>query len=275
MRRCFSFLANAPWVFKNSSAPSILREMDPKFKQVVEENLTEGFTFAFRSICEALSNHDKSILSECLEGRLFETVSSRIDALENSGHQFKLLDTENFDLKEYNLCISMGVEIERKNNKPKEDYVKIASLEEIKPMASLGSIKEEIGKAGLPWSDDLWKNNMDYIWVYISPSAPANIIFSIDAVFYGQNPLTLIHNSKDVVYNDNRENEIHVLKFESCAINKGLQKNILFTGGFQGLIEPLKRLGSELLKQSWVVVDIDNIMGGNPYVISKNSKKLS
>jgi len=115
---------------------------------------------------------------------------------------------------------------------------------------------------------------MDYIWIYISPSSPANIIFSLDAVFYGQNPLTLIHDSKDVVYNDNRENEMHVLKFESCVLNKGSQQDILFTGGFQSLIDPLKKLGAELLKQPWVVVDIDNIMGGNPYVISKKSKKL-
>lgn len=108
----------------------------------------------------------------------------------------------------------------------------------------------------------------------MSPKAPGSLVFAVDAVFKGQNPLTITKNSKDEIYSQKQE-EIHILKFESCILRQGTQQEMLFKGGFQNLLAPLKALGNDTFAQPWLVTDIDNILHGNPYVLSKNQKIIS
>lgn len=155
MHRKFSSISKAPWAFKATMPINSLKAIDANFKLKIYSNLQEGFTFAYKSLCEALAYHDRAALNECLEPRLAETVCSRLKILEESGHHFKQVSTETPELDLFNFSITLGVEIDRKLNLFKEDYLKIANLESMKSMMPLGLIKEKVEKEGVNFNYDL------------------------------------------------------------------------------------------------------------------------
>jgi hypothetical protein len=256
----------APWLFNQQSPVVPLRSLSSSnLESQILFSLSEGFLYAFDSLCDSFSTLDTSSLEQCLEPSLFSTVSSLLASLSSSDYSFSRLPSSTPSLSLSNLQISTGVHLDRSLNPSKSSYMMIKSIEEMKKHVPMDMIRSQVKKEGLSVNENILNSCMDYAWLYISPAAPANLVLAVDVVYRGLAPLTLLRNGEDVVYKEKTE-EVHVLRFESEAVQLGLQKDVMSLGKFGTIFQQLKEQKSNLLTQQWIITDIDHILAGNPYV---------
>jgi hypothetical protein len=254
-KRAFGSVSEYPWKFR-ASAPDIpIKELDPRFRDLFHKKLSDGFAYAFQSLCDSLGNHDMKSLEDCLEGRLFDLVKSRLSEMERSRLHFHLIGEQNPSLRLYNMTIHLGVHIERKDNLPKNKYLRIDSLENMKKSYASGNKPPRI-----------MEENLEHIWLYVHPDAPANLIVALDVLYQGPNPLTILTAEGQDLFSG-RQVELHHLRFESCAVALGLQVDAAKKQGLTQLLGPIRSNTEELISSAWEVVDIDNIMKGNPFLV--------
>jgi len=246
LRRALGSLPALPWKFQAQSPAIATKELDPRFKDLFYNKLSDGFAYAFESLCDSLSNHDVKSLQECLEGRLYERVQTQLASMSNSGHRFRLLTQTNPQLSLHNMQVHLGVHIERARNLPQSAYIRIATLEAMK-----------LGHPSAP------QENLDHIWLYIHPEAPACLILSLDVLYRGAAPLTVQHQGKDL-YGPGFE--LHHFRFESCPLALGTQAEVAKTDRLSTLLAPVREHHEALVSASWQLVDIDHILQGNPFV---------
>lgn len=235
-----------PWKFQVQSPAIAMKDLDARFKDLFYSKLSDGFAYAFESLCGSLSNHDMKSLQECLEGRLYERVQAQLAAMASSGHRFRLLTETNPQLSLHNMQVHLGVHIERTRNLPRSAYLRIATL--------------EVMKQGHPSAP---QENLDNIWLYIHPEAPASLVLSLDVLYRGTAPLTVQHQGKDLY---GAGSELHHFRFESCPLALGSQAEMAKTDRLSTLLAPVREHHEALVSATWQLVDIDHILHGNPFV---------
>lgn len=248
LRRALSSLPAFPWKFQAQTAAVPTTELDPRFKDLFHSKLTDGFAYAYESLCDSLGSHDLTSLHECLEGRLFHRVHTQLEAMSKAGYRFRNLAQTNPELSLYNMQVHLGVHIERARNLPRSAYLRIASLETM--------------KQGHPKAP---KEKLDNIWLYVHPEAPASLVLSLDVLYRGPAPLTVQHQSKDLY---GAASELHHLRFESCPLALGAQAEVAQSDRLSALLAPVREHHEALVSAAWQVVDIDHILQGNPFVTS-------
>jgi hypothetical protein len=255
----------APWKFLQTAPVVSLNTItSAKVYEEMIRNLSEGFKYAYHSICDAYQSQDTEILEQCLEPNLFKKITNNFSILESQGYKFKRIGSQDPRISLYNLQIILGVNIDRSSNLKKTEYIMIKSLEDLKKMIPLGIVKSQIEKEKVNLDESVLTSCLDYAWVYIQPKAPANILISVDVVYSVEPPLTLMLNGKDAVYEE-KINEIHVFKFESEPIRLGTQLEFMSKGKIDKLFHAIKLQKDNLFSQPWTITDIDNILQGNPY----------
>lgn len=87
-------------------------------------------------------------------------------------------------------------------------------------------------------------------------------------IYNGPNPLTLLDSNKeDIIYKNEIENELHVLKFEASPLNEGSQLNFANPAALANLGPVIDKIKDKMLTSEWMTVDIDNILSGNPHAV--------
>ena len=254
----------SPWKFKQT-AP--VMPLDPKVGEKIYSELSlrlsDGFKFAFHSICEAYENQDTEMLEQCLEPGLFSHVLNNFNTLDSQGYRFKRLSTDDPKIHLRNLQMSVGVNIDRSLNLSKSDYLMIKSLEELKSQIGLDFIKKNMEEV-MKFDENILKSCMKFICFYVLPRAPANLVLSLDVVYESEAPLTLAVDGKDQIYKE-RVNEYHTFRFESEVIRFGTQ-NEMTPAKFSSAFQFAKDQEGKMYSNPWTVTDIDSVLLGNPYV---------
>lgn len=246
LRRALSTLPVLPWKLQVQAPVIATKDLDPRFKDLFYNKLSDGFAYAYESLCDSLSNHDVKSLQECLEGRLYQRVQTQLAAMSSSGYHFRLLTQSNPQLSLHNMQVHLGVHIERARNFPRSTYLRIGTLENM--------------KQGHPKAP---QENLDHIWLYIHPEAPASLVLSLDVLYRGPAPLTVQHHGKDIY---GPGSELHHFRFESCPLALGNQAEVAKTDRLSTLLAPVREHHEALVNASWQLVDIDHILEGNPFV---------
>ena len=259
------FSAKAPWVFKQQNPLVASKSIaSAQLENELLSQLSEGYLYAFDSVCDSFTTQDLSSLDQCCEQGLFKSISSLFSSLSSSGYSFSRISSEAPRLTLSNLQLTLGVNITRSSNLRKNDYMMVKSLEELKGSIPLSQIKSQVEKEGLSVSDNILNSCMDYAWVYILPRAPANLVLAVDVIYQGAAPLTLLKDGKDAIYEE-KMNEFHVFRFESEAVNMGTQREVMSQGKFDSIFQEIKQEKNKFLSHPWIITDIDNILKGNPY----------
>ena len=90
----------------------------------------------------------------------------------------------------------------------------------------------------------------------------------VDVIYSGPNPLTLLDSDKnDIIYKEEIENELHVLKYEASPLNEGSQLNFTDPSALANLGPIIDKIKDKMLTSEWTAVDIDNILHGNPHAV--------
>ena len=188
-----------PWIFNQTSPIIPTKPINPEKMYIqLKETLTEGFIYAFHSMCEAYEKQDTETLEQCLEPGLFKHILHSFNTLDSLGYKFIRTSSNDPEISLHNLSLTLGVNINRSLNLSKNDYIMIKSLEELKKTVPMDLIKSQVEKEGFAVSDSLLKSCLDYAWVYILPRAPANLVLSLDVIYNVEAPLMLTLNGKDV-----------------------------------------------------------------------------
>ena len=58
-----------------------------------------------------------------------------------------------------------------------------------------------------------------------------------------------------------------MLKFEVASSNEGTQLNFDKTNALANLDPTIVKLKDNMLNSEWIIVDIDNILNGNPHAV--------
>ena len=264
LKRWNSNILETPWRFRMQESPVKLKSIDPRLSSKFHSVLVPGFSYAFRAICEGLATYDKDLLKNCLEPKLFDRVNSDLSSMQENNAQFEINWVSEPEVTLYNLTLHMGVEISRYLNKSSKKYMKIANAEDIKDMISRDYIKEKVKEMGYP--EELTDSQMDFAWFYLDPSAPANFVLQVDALYSGPGPLTLKREQIPAQLPDENK-EFHIMRFESCPMHLGSQMEAMSKGGFKTLFNEISKITGAMLESDWVAVDIDNILEGNPHTI--------
>ena len=264
-----SIINIAPWKFKKID-PFI--EFDSNDFESIKANLyslySEGYIYAFNSICEAYQNEDTELLSTCLEPRLFDLVTKNFEDLSSNGYRFRKVNESDPEISIHNLKLSMGVNINRSENFSRNEYRVIAPIKNFSsqiPFNFLGS-KFKSDKLNNFLGYQVLTYFLENGWIYIFPEAPLSLIMSVDVMFKANNPLTLIKDDKDEIY-DKSMTEVHILKFECEIFRHSTQKELVSLSA----LDKLRKVFESSLANhdfNWVISDIDNALMGNPYVFN-------
>ena len=256
-----------PWKFNQSRAIIPLQLITPEtlYNELLSY-LSEGFIYAYHSICDAYHNQHARLLEQCLEQRLFNRVVNNFNILEAQECFFEQISKNEPNVSLNNLKFSFGVSIDRSLNFPKPQYMMIKSLNEVKQFMPMDNIYNHLETEGVNANDSIIKSILEFSWVYASPSAPANLVISVDAVFESEAPLTIKSKGKDLIYKE-KTREIHVFKFETESLNIGTQRELAMNSTqIYSIMDSIKKDPKKLFKNDWLITDIDNILLGNPYV---------
>ena len=252
LRRSIGSATRLPWNFRALSPSIPVQDLDPRFKSFFHTKLSEGFAYAYQSLCDSLANHDLKNLEDCLEGHLFAEVKARLQDMEKAQMRMKLVAERNPDVSLHNMQVHLGVKIERKENFPKSKYITVANLEDMRKTLSKQPETVTLG-------------NLESMWLYVHPQAPASLVLSLDVLYKGLNPLTVLQNGVDL--HPGEFEEVHHLRFESCPVSLGLQIEVIATGSLSQLLAPIRECSEDLINSPWEVVDIEHILKGNPFVV--------
>ena len=74
-------------------------------------------------------------------------------------------------------------------------------------------------------------------------------------------------NKEDIIYKNEIENELHVLKFEASYLNEGSLLNLDKPSTLANIYPIIDKLKDNMLNVEWIIVDIDNILNGNPHAV--------
>lgn len=244
-------MIRAPWALGQLRAPFHLKPLSPPDLSLFPSPLPALFQSTYTHLVAALSQPHQPYLIKSLEGRLYHTVLDMLIALERKGLTLSLDKAWEAGLPELcNLQIHMGVHLQRKLNTFRDSQV--LNVEQIKTALS----PEHLDKStGLDLAQDL-----SHVWVYLSPAAPAKVLYSVDAVFRGKGPLSLGTPTGE---------EEHVLRFECLGADLGNQSDWEGTDSLAALLAQAER-DTDLTQAAWEVVDIDHLLAGNPHLGSKN-----
>lgn len=243
-----------PWKFQSETASVPTQDLDLRFKRMFYSKLSDGFAYAYQSLCDSLANHDLKSLEECMEARLFDEVKRRLEAMQTQDTRLRLVAERNPDVSLYNLGVHLGVHIERKKNFSKSKYILIDTLENMKKR-----------KRNIDNNHRLFKEKLENIWLYVHPLSPASLVISLDVLYHGLNPLTAVRSGTDLF--PGQHNEVHHLRFESCVLNLGTQVDAAQSHLLSKLLVPVLQQAEDLVNASWELVDIDHLLSGNPFVV--------
>jgi len=267
LRRALGTLPQAPWVFRQGSAPLLLRPLSAVDRSLLSTQLPATFAYSYSSLVEALCSHDYAALADCLEGKLYHKVESLLKNLEFAGfHLHPATKSKPNPPKLYNLSMHLGVNIQRIQNLPSFQVFNLNFLKDSIDPAEFSKQKEA---KGISPDFDLLKMDLGNIWAYIGEKAPAKLVVAVDAVYIGENPVSMLQEGKDVVYRG-RVEEVHVVRFECTATDVGEQKDYDDNSRLTALLTPLLTKDLDLKTAVWTITDVDNLLQGNPH-ISSNS----
>ena len=219
---------------------------------------------------EALSTHDYPALLDLLEGRLYHKVEGALRDLEFSNTRLKSTSNLRFSVSLHNMQFFMGVHTQRVKNLPLEDYDNVLCLETLKQGIDREQFSKEAREKGISEGFNLLDMDLTNIWAYLSPRAPAKLVVSVDVLFTGLNPLTIVSfPSSEPLLPSTSHTEHHLLRFECTATNVGLQGDYA-ERALLAMIKPLVARDVTFQKAAWTVVDIDE--GENPHVVSRNKR---
>lgn len=249
------YLQASPWVFGQSTIPKDFSQTtdDPLINLVIPKQKA-GFIYAFNSILDAYCNHDLEILKQCMEKSLFEYVKQGLSDLAKENIRFKRLHENNPTVIPLDLTIISGLGIERSKN-PSKGNVSLLNLGEAS--SSLFSMAQNILGSMIPKEMALAIKKSQ---IYYGPGVINSLITRADIAFKGENFLGLFRENEELTTKYNG-NSYHVLRFES-EIKKpdGMQQ---FKSSFD-IANKLKELKDINYEHNWILVDIDNQLGGNP-----------
>ena len=224
--------------------------------------LPASLAYSYTNLLHSLCKHDYSSLGECLEGRLYHRVESLLKDLEFAGCHLSLIPSNIEVPKLCNLSMHLGVHIQRIHNSPS---FQVFNLNFLKASIDPKEFMKQKEEKGISSEFNLLEMDLGHIWAYIGDKAPAKLVVAVDAIFKGENPVTLVQGSKDMVYTA-RINELHVVRFECTATNVGEQKDYDENSRLTALLTPLLNNDIDLRKAVWTVTDIDNLLKGNPHL---------
>mmetsp|Transcript_28153 Transcript_28153/g.50370 ORF Transcript_28153/g.50370 Transcript_28153/m.50370 type:complete len:264 (+) Transcript_28153:2260-3051(+) len=259
VRRAFSTPLTFPWKFKQTSPPFDLKEVPVPLVHRLSQ-FHDGFSFAYSVLVESLSKKDYKHLEKILEPKLYDRVKLSLAELDKSSMQLRLLNSEPAKLRMHNFKASMGVYLNRKNNMPRDRYMLISTYENLKALLKSSPMLA----SRIPADDSL----LDEMMFYMSPDAPANMCYSVDAVFRGPAPLSAASHGVDMIYTESQE-ELHVVKFEIEKIFGKTQSELAkkqADGGMDSIMNLASQNSESMFAGNWVITDIDNTLGGNPYL---------
>lgn len=270
VRRHFTTkLPKVPWALRQKKSPVVLKPLTGFDRAMFRSQIPEGFKFAYSSLISALGSHDYASLQEFLEGRLYHKVEIQLKALESQGFRMQVVNPEENVVVEpeiHNVGMHVGVHLQRIKNPPKEDFLQIVNLEQFKPMIATMNFQKIIPGKDLP-VDRFLAEDLSSHWIYVCPSGPAKAVIAADVMYRGNNPLTVVREDKDEVYTG-RVEEVHVIRFESTVIDFNSEQNSMGMH-FAKILPKLLSGKINLLESQWEIADIDNVMEGNPFVVSK------
>ena len=240
-------MIRAPWALGQLRVPHTLKPLSPPDLSLFPSPLPTHFQATYAHLVEALAQGHQTFLIKQLEGRLYHTVLDMLIALEQKGKMLSLHKSWEASLPELcNFQIHMGVHLQRRLNTFSKPQV--LNVEQIKAALS----PEHLDKTtGLDLAQDL-----SHIWVYLSPAAPAKILYSVDAVFRGKGPLSLGVPAGE---------EEHVIRLECVGADLGNQSDWEGSESLGALLEQAER-DTDLTQAAWEVVDIDHLLAGNPHL---------
>lgn len=208
IHRSITSAIKSPWAFKNKFLPESLREIDADTKQKLKDHALPGCIKTYWNICEAIALNDKNYMRIALENSLYKKFIYELDILAQDEHQFVVNHRDTPNIEIFNVSINIGVDIDRRLNFKRSVYDIVSSLEQLKGNIDLKSLQKEAKENEIKFEEGMLDSNLENVWLYIHPNARACVLLSFDAFFTGLNPLSLIFEGKDVMY-DEREMETH------------------------------------------------------------------
>ena len=251
------YLAASPWVFGQRSLPEGFSQSanDPLINSILFRK-REGFIYAFNSIIDAYCAYDLETLKNCMEGSLFAYVKQGLSDLAKENIQFKRLHENNPTLIPIDFSIISGVSIDRSKN-PHSKNVSSFTLGD-KNNLTISMVEKMLGSV-IPteMSPALKKSK-----IYYGAGTTMSILGRIDIGFEGKNFIGLFKDNEELTSKYN-SSSYHILRFETEIIKSDKINEI--TNPFDAP-KKLKEMNLNSFENDWVLVDIDNQLGGNPIV---------
>lgn len=218
---------------------------------IFEDDLGDGFRFAFQNVLGALEANDLGFLKQVCEPSFYLELEKSINLLK--GHDLHVksdcMDQSDFSLKYTSFSFVYGVEHDRKNNRKKEDY-ESSNLWNLKNGVDLQFFK--------PMFDTRISN----------PFLRVGCLFSCPSGVY-------LKNKGGEVIGGQISTSYHKMVFEGIAetenseVAKEAEKSIWKTMSNCESEEKNQLIRNIFQVDNivWKVVDIDDHMNGNPYVV--------
>lgn len=255
------------WDFNQKFPVSGLKDMNLTSFASLTQDFEAKLIERYKMLLEAFASNQVSKIREATEPGLYKALISEMRKLNNSGSYFRLKSNDLGTMKLHNFQLSIGVEIDRSLNYPKEQYSYMGNIDKIK-----SGLPEDFIKSKNP-EMSAWEKELGSMWIFVNPLAPANIIISLFATFTGKAPLGLLKDGKDMIL-ENDKNETHVIRFESEPIRLKTQEAAIISGEFYSMLKLIENPNYEILCRDWIISDIDNFLSGNHFV-KKSQSQLS
>jgi len=220
--------------------------------KIFEEDISEGFTFAFKNVLAALEQNDLAYLKQVCEPTLYQELDKSVGQLTGDNLYLKSECTDDADLNMNYTSLSFvyGVNHNRSSNLAKEDYEHTT----------------------------LWnlKNGIDLQFYKTKTEPQASLPFMRVACLFSSPSRIYLKDKDGGVLRGETSTSYHKMIFEGVgdmALGpqfenaKEAQKNIwkvMSNAESEEKLQLIRRL-FQVENITWKVVDIDNYMEGNPY----------
>ena len=255
------FLEASPWIFGQNSIPKGFSELtqNPTAHSMILKHKA-GFCYAFNKILDAYCKNDLDVIKDCLEGSLFSFVKEGLNELANDRIFFNRLHNDEPKVIPLDFSLISGFSIDRSKNL---DAIEVQTVGLIDGQHSMIDIaKSMIGRAFLESiKHPTIKNKL-----YIGPTANLITIARFDLAFTGSNFIGLFKDNEELT-SKYSGNTYHVFRFESEILK--LERSQEFMNFLEFFIKFHTLELDDYFNKDWVLVDIDNQLGGNPIVKRK------
>jgi hypothetical protein len=249
----------APWVFGQSSLSAGYEEIKDPYCSNIIKSLDPGFLYAFNSILDSYETRDTESLKQCLEGNLFSYVEEGFSKLSKENIEFKRLHRDTPIIIPLTFSFNIGPSINRSENS-RFRPLEVITIGQKGSGGILQSVVGNIGRIIIPSRlKELTKNSKYFIYREML----WNVIFVIEVAFVGKKFLSLMRKEEDLSKNYSG-NYFHIFKFEANMKRASISSHFdeILSLSMETLSQPsVKWFGNE----EWIITDIDNQLGGNPY----------